>query len=458
MKVIVCGAGQVGFNIAKYLADQHNDVTVIDRSSKLIRQIGEQLDVQALEGFASDPDLLDRASAGDADMIIAVTWADEVNMVACQVAHSLFNVPTKIARVRNQSYLKPMWQDLFSRDNMPIDVIISPEVEVARAVHRRLEVPGAFDMIPFADDRIRVLGVMLGESCPVVDTPLRQLTELFPDLHVRVLAIIRAGKAFVPSSDDQMEVGDGIYFAADTHHVSRAMSVFGHDEKEARRIVVVGGGNVGLFLAQHLESSSPRTNIKLIERDEERAAHIADKLSRTVVIHGDALETEILREANASEAETIVAVANDDEVNILSSLLAKRQGTARAIALLTRQVYTPLVGSLGIDVHVDPRETTVSTILQHIRRGRIRGLHSIRDGAAEIIDAEVLEASPLAGKTLKQVNLPGGVIVGAILRDNQVLLPRSTTEFEAHDRIILYATAEAVKKVEQLFAVRLEFF
>lgn len=458
MKVIICGAGQVGYNIARYLAEQKNDVTVIDRSAKLIRKIGELLDVQAIEGHASDPGLLEQAGAADADMIVAVTYSDEVNMVACQIAHSLFNVPTKIARIRDQSYLDPRWQDLFTRDNLPIDVIISPEVEVAEAIHRRLEVPGAFDSIPFVDDRVRVLGMWLDERCPVVDTPLRQLTELFPDLRVRVLAILRGEKLFTPSGDDQMEVGDGVYIATETRNIARAMGVFGHEEEVARRIVIIGGGSVGLFLAQRLEARSPRLNVKIIEHDEERAAFVADRLGRTVVIHGDALDSNIQREANVPEAETVVSVTNDDEVNIISCLLARRAGRARTMALINNPDYGPLLVSLGIDVRIDPREMTVSTILRHIRRGRIRDLHAIRDGAAEIIEAEALEASALVGKTLRQIKIPRGVVIGAIMRAGEVIIPRGDTEFQAGDRVVILAMSDAVKTVEQLFSVRLEFF
>ncbi|GEQ96735.1 Trk system potassium transport protein TrkA [Iodidimonas gelatinilytica] len=458
MKVIVCGAGQVGLNIARYLAGQKNDVTIIDRSAKLIRKVGEMLDVQALEGHASDPNLLEQAGLGDADMIIAVTISDEVNMVACQIAHSLFNVPTKIARIRNQSYLDPQWSDLFTRDNLPIDVVISPEVEVADAIYRRLEVPGAFDTLPFSDDKVRVLGLRLDEHCPVVETPLRQLTELFPDLRVRVLAIMRGGKLFVPLADDHMEVGDGVYIAVETKHVARAMGVFGHEEEAARRIVVIGGGAVGLNLARRLENRTPRLNVKIIEYDEERAAFVADKMSRTVVIHGDALDPEILREANVSEAETVVAVTNEDEVNILATLLAKQNGCARAVTLINNTVYGPLIDSMGIDVHVDPREMTVSTILRHIRRGRIRDLHSIGDGAAEVIEAEILEASSVAGKSLRQVKFPRGVVVGAIARGSKVIVPRGETVFEPGDRVVVLALTESVKTVEQLFSVHLEFF
>jgi len=458
MKVIVCGAGQVGYNIARYLAEQKNDVTVIDRSARLIRKIGEMLDVQAIEGYASDPNLLEQAGAEEAEMIVAVTLSDEVNMVACQVAHSMFDVPTKIARVRNQSYLGRQWSDLFTRDNLPIDVIISPEVEVAEAIYRRLEVPGAFDTIPFAQDKLRVLGLWLDDSCPVIDTPLRQLTELFPDLAVRVLAILRHGRLFVPTPDDHMEIGDGVYIAVETGQVARAMGVFGHEEEEARRVVVIGGGSVGLFLLQRLEDRTPRVHLKMIERDEERAALVADKLNRTVVLHGDCLDPEILREANVADSETIVAVTNSDEANILTCLLAKNEGTQRAISLINNPAYAALLSSLGLDVRVDPREMTVSTILRHIRRGRIRDLHSIGDGAAEIIEVEMLDTSPLAGKTVAQARLPRGVIVGAVVRGEQVILPRANTEFLAGDRVVVLATTDSVRVLEQLFAARLEYF
>lgn len=458
MKVIICGAGQVGFNLAKHLAQQKNDVTVIDQSAALTRKIGEQLDVQAVQGHASDPELLSQVNASDADMIIAVTYSDEVNMIACQVAHTLFDVPTKIARIRNQSYLQPEWQDLFGRDNLPIDVIISPELEVASSIARRLEAPGAFEIIPFASGRVQVIGVRLLENCPVVNTPLRQLTELFPDLHITVMAVIRNRKMFVPTPDDHLEVGDSIYFAADQDHVRRSLSVFGHEEPDVHRIVIIGGGNVGMFLAQQLAESERPHNVKIIEQNADRAAFLAEHLPSVVVIEGDGLEVEILREANAEDADAIVAVANDDEVNILSSLLAKRQGAAKSITLINNPIYGPLMSSLGIDVYVDPRETTVSTILQHIRRGRIRGLFSLRGGEAEIIEAEALETTPLVGKTIHDMDLPDGIMIGAIVRQGEVILPRGATTFEIGDRIIIFALAAAVKEVEKLFAVRLEFF
>ena len=458
MKVIVCGAGQVGYNIARQLSGEHNDVTVIDQSPDMVKRINDNLDAHGLVGFASEPDVLEAAGAADADMIIAVTFADEVNMVACQVAHSLFNVPTKIARVRAQSYLRSIWRDLFSRDHMPIDVIISPEMEVARSAKRRLEVPGAFDMIPFGDDKLRLIGVRLSDNCSIINAPLRQLTELFPDLNIVVVGIDRTGQMLVPTGDDQMLSGDEIFFIADKRHVSRALSLFGHEEKEARRVIIVGGGNIGLFLAESLERENPSVRVKLVELNRERAEYVAERLERTVVINGDALDSEILIEANAANTETVVAVADDDEVNILASLLAKRFGCQRAVTLINNSGYGPLLASLGIDAVVNPRASTVSTILQHVRRGRIRAVHSLRDGMAEVIEAEALETSPLVGVPLHEVKLPAGMIIGGVLRGETVVIPRGDTIIQVKDRVVIFALADVVKKVEKMFSVRLDFF
>jgi trk system potassium uptake protein TrkA len=458
MKVIVCGAGAVGYNIARRLAAENNDVTVIDQHHDLVQRVNDTLDVQGMTGFASHPDILERAGASEADMIIAVTYADEVNMIACQVAHSLFNVPTKIARVRHQSYLEPAWRDLFSRDHMPIDVIISPELEVANSVLRRLEVPGTFDMIPFGDDKVRLIGVNCDDDCPIVDTPLRQLTELFPDLNIVVVGIVRTGHLIVPSGDDQMLAGDEVYFISDKGHVERALSLFGHEEKEARRVIIVGGGNIGLSVAEGLTRDAPQVRTKIIELNRQRAEFVAQRLERAVVLNGDALDSEILREANVENTETIIAVSDDDEVNILASLLAKKNGCQRAVALINNQGYGPLLSSLGIDAAVDPRATTVSTILQHVRHGRIIAIHSLRDGAAEVIEAEALDTSMLVGQPLRTIRLPAGTIVGALIRGDQVIIPRGDTVIQVHDRVIMFALADVVKKVEKMFAVRVDFF
>ena len=458
MKVIVCGAGQVGFNIARHLALENNDVTVIDQSPESIRRISDTLDANGVVGHASHPEVLEQAGISDADMIIAVTYADEVNMVACQVAHSLFDVPTKIARIRQQSYLAPIWANLFSRDHMPIDVIISPEIEVARAVSRRLQVPGAFEMIPLVDDRVKLIGVRCQDDCPLVNTPLRQLTQLFPELNIVIVGLMRDGKAIVPSSDDQMLPGDEAYFVVDSDQVARAMAAFGHEETEARRLLIFGGGNIGLFLAQEIERDHEWVKAKIIETDRDRAEQIASELERTTVIQGDVLDPEILEEAAVGVTETVVAVTNDDETNILASLLAKRYGCKRAITLINAGTYEPLISSLEIDVAVSPRNITVSTILQHVRRGRIHSVHTLREGFGELIEAEALETSELVGKPLRDVKLPAGVLLGAIVRDGEMICPKGSTIVQAKDRVVLFATSEVIRKVEKMFSVQLEYF
>jgi trk system potassium uptake protein TrkA len=458
MKVIICGAGQVGAPIARRLAAENVDVTVIDKSPQLISHIRDSIDVRGLVGLASLPNVLEAAGAEDADMIIAVTQADEVNMIACQVAHSLFNVPTKIARVRDQNYLRPIWADLFSRNHMPIDFIISPEVEVARAVARRLQVPGAFDMIPLADDKVRVIGVRCLSDCPILNTPLRQLTGIFPDLKIVIVSIVRGDEAIVPSSEEQLQAGDEVYFVAETGHLARAMTAFGHDEAEARRVVVIGGGNIGLLIAQRIETEFPGVSAKLIEIDKKRAELITESLENTVVLNGDALDPEILEEVNVGAAETLIAVTNEDEVNVFASLLAKQAGCGRTITLVNGATYNTLVTGLGIDVVVNPIAITVSTILQHLRRGRIRAVHSLREGVGEIIEAVALETSGLVGTAIKEIKLPSGALFGAIVRDGEVIVPRGSTVINTNDRVILFARLQAVKKVEKLFSVRLEFF
>jgi len=458
MKVVVCGAGQVGSNIARHLALENNDVTVVDKSPELIRKISDTLDVNGVVGQASRPDVLEQAGLEDADLVIAVTYSDEVNMIACQVAHSLFGVPTKIARVREQAYLQPMWANLFSRDNMPIDVIISPEMEVARAVSRRLRVPGAFEMIPLVDDKVKLLGVRCDDNCPLVNTPLRQLTKLFPDLNIVIVGIMRNNVAIVPTSDDQMEPGDEVYFVVDSKQVDRAMVAFGHEEREARRLLIFGGGNIGLSLAQEIERENDWVKTKIIESSKERAEFIVSALDKTMVLRGDVLDQEILEEANVSETETVVALTNDDETNILASLLAKRYGCQRAITLINKGTYEPLISSLGIDVVVSPRNITVSTILQHVRRGRIHSVHTLREGFGELIEAEALETSDLVGRPLREVKLPPGVLLGAIVRDGEMICPGGSTIVQANDRVVLFAAAEVIRKVEKMFSVQLEYF
>ncbi|HJN04934.1 MAG TPA: Trk system potassium transporter TrkA, partial [Alphaproteobacteria bacterium] len=285
-----------------------------------------------------------------------------------------------------------------------------------------------------------------------------QLTELFPDLAIRLVGILRGDEIVVPSGDEQMLVGDEVYFAVDAAQVRRAMAAFGHEEQEARRIILVGGGNIGLFLAKQLLQVHENVSLKIIESNRDRAEFVSDQLEKTIVLHGDALDQAILDEANVRAAEAVIAVTNDDQVNILSSLLAKREGAQRVMTLVNNAAYEPLMYSLGVDAVVNPRAITVSRILQHIRRGRIRAVHTVRDGKAEIIEAEALETSPLVGQPLRDVKLPHGLVIGAVLRDDEVLIPRGDTVITTHDKVVLFAARAVVKKVEKMFAVRLEFF
>jgi trk system potassium uptake protein TrkA len=458
MRVIICGAGQVGFGIAERLAAEQNDVSVIDTSPDLIRNVRDTLDVRGFVGHGSHPEMLQKAGAEQADMIIAVTLHDEVNMVACQVAHSLFNVPTKIARIRAQSYLQQHYMDLFSREHMPIDVIISPELEVGEMVLRRIALPGATDIVQFADAQVAMLAIECADECPVINTPLSQLSELFPDLPATVVGVSRANKLFIPRSGDQLQIGDLAFVITTKAQVRRTLALFGHEEPEATRIVIAGGGNIGLYVARTIEARQSKTRIKIIESSRERAVDIADDLRRTVVLHGSALDQKLLAEADIQDADLMVALTNDDQVNILASVMAKRLGCKANLALINNPTYHDFARLLGIDAHVNPRSVTISRVLQHVRRGRIRAVHSVHRGQAEVIEAEALETSPLVGPALRDLELPDGLRIGAVFRDGQVLKPNGSMKIKPKDRVVLFVMAKAVKQVEQMFRVSLEFF
>jgi trk/ktr system potassium uptake protein len=457
VRVIVCGAGRVGVGIARRLSRENNEVTVIDQSKDLIRSVMERLDVRGLVGNGAYPETLEAAGAREADMLIAVTYSDEVNMIACQIAHSLFNLPTKIARVRAQGYLNPEYSDLFSRNHLPIDVIISPEREVSEAIMQRMSTPGASEIKSFAEGRVWAVGVKLGEDCAIINTPLRQVAELFPDLKITIVSIRRDGKMWRAHAEDQLSAGDQIHFIADRQDVQRALEIMGAAARQARRVIIIGGGNIGLFVAEGLEKLGSM-KIRLIERDRKRAEFIAEKLERTIVLQGDGLDRTILREAGVADAETVVAVTDNDQVNVLSSVVAKREGARRSMALINDQDYGPVSEAVGIDRFIDPRATTISTILQHIRRGRIKGVYSLFDGVAELIDAVALETSPLVNKPLREAQLPEGVMIGAVVRDGDVQMPTGDTVINAGDRIVLMAMRENVKDVEQMFRVSIEYF
>lgn len=459
MRTIICGAGLVGYSIADYLSREGNDVTIIDIDKDRIEQVSNELDVNAIHGHAPSPETLKQAGATDADMLIAVTHNDEVNMIACQVAHSLFNVPKKIARIRDQTYVDPAWSNLFSRTHMPIDLIISPEIQVAQSIVKRLSTPGTTNIFQLAESAVSLIGVMCDDDCPLINTQMRQLRTLFPDLPIVVCLILRGMEVIVPSKDDQMLPGDEVYFFTDAAHVKRALSAFGHNEKQARNIVIFGGGNVGLNVAQMAKEQHSNTMIKIIESDGARAQYLSEILpNNVVVLHGDGLQEELIREAHIGDADTLIAVTNDDETNILGSLLAKQYGCKRVITLINNPTYTNFVTSIGIDAAVSPRASTVSTIMKHVRRGRVKALHAIRDGAAEIIEVEVSEASDLINMSLEDFDLPDNVMIGMIVRDGNVMLPKRDFVIQPKDHIIIMAKEGQANKIEDMFTVQVDLF
>lgn len=457
MRVIICGAGQVGFGIARHLVAEGNDVTVVDRSPELIRRINNTLDVRALVGHGSHPQVLEDAGADGAKILIAVTASDEVNMVACQVARSLFPGSTRIARIRDQKYLEKEWRHLFGRDELPVDVVISPEKAVADQVMRRLEIPGAYDTAVFGDKNIQFLAINLDENCPVLATPLKQLTDLFPDLQATVIAVRRGGGLFVPKGDDQMTAGDSVFLITASEDCGRTMTIFGHEEQEARNLIIVGGGNVGFDVARELEKRGRRNAVRLIESDEARARSIAERLQNSTVLFGSGLEPDILAEAGVRDAEILLALTNDDQVNLLTTMLARSEGCGRALCLINNTAFLPLGRSIGLDISLNPRAITVSSVLQHIRKGNVLNVHTVEDGEAEIIEAEVLKTSDAAGQKLKQLDMPDSMRIGAVYRGGEIMMPRGNTELRAGDRVVLFVLTDAVNDVEGFFSVGLGY-
>lgn len=458
MKVIICGAGQVGYGIAERLSQEDNDVSVIDTSASLVNHITETLDVRGYVGHGAHPDMLARAGADQADMIIAVTLYDEVNIVACEVAHALFSVPTKIARIRAQNYLRPEYSDLFSQQNMSIDVTISPEIEVGKMVLRRISFPGATDIVRFADDHIAMVAIECMEDCPVVNTPLHQLSQLFPDLMATVTAIYRNGRLMVARSTDQLLVGDLAYVICQREHIRRTLGLFGHEEQEAGRLIIAGGGNIGYYVARQIEKMQPKTKVKIIESDRDRAVVVSDKLKQSIVLHGSALDQNILQQADVQDADLMITLTNSDQTNILSAAMAKRMGCRSGMALINNPSFQDLTQAVGIDHHINPRAVTISRVLQHVRKGRIRSVYAVQKGVAEVIEAEALETSPLVGVPFRELKLPPGIRIGAIYRDKHVLRPDGDLKIKAKDRVVLFATAEAVRDVEQMFRVSIQYF
>lgn len=458
MRVIVCGAGVVGTGIARQLAAEENDVTVIDNNPQMIARINDTLDVKAVLGFASHPTVLESAGIKGADMIIAVTQSDETNMIACQVAHSLFKTPTKIARIRDQSYLLPTYRELYRPGNLSIDHIISPEIEVAETIMQRFRVPGAMDSMPFADGTMRVIELRCVATSTLVNQPFSRVQQALTPYHGMLLALVREERVLMPNPSDILLGSDQMFIAVATECIPQAMALFGYLESDTHRVVLVGGGNIGTYLAESLMEEDADVRVTLIELSQDRAEHVAALLPKVRVLCGNALDEEILNEATVGDAEMLVAVSNDDEVNILCSLLSKRLGCKRAITLVNSMSLTPLVSTLGIDVTINPREATVSTILHHIRSGRIRAAHSIVGGTAEIIETEIVSTSPVLGETLEDLDLPTGIRIGLIARKGTIIVPEDDLIFQEKDRVLILCQTTHIKKLDKLFSTHNEYF
>jgi trk system potassium uptake protein len=454
MNIIICGAGKVGFSISKQLSAQGHSVTVIDQSSDDIKKINESQDAKGIVGRATFPSVLENAGAANTDMIIAVTRNDETNMIICQIAHSLFNINKKIARIRSQEFLDGKWSELYNKSNLPIDVIISPEIEVAKSLFRRLEAPGALDNVPFADGNIKVLEIAVEKNCPIINLSLKNLTEKYPDFKANIVGTVRESKFIFLKKTDKLLEGDKAYVVVSNNQITQILKAFGHEEKTAKKILIVGGGNIGLHLAKFLESGSEGARVKIIEKNKARAELIATELSSSIVICGDALDEEILKEANIEEIETILALTNDDEDNIMVCVLAEKYSPAkRTIAIVNKANYSLLQKSLNIDDLVDPRMTTVSRIMEHVHKGTIETVYSVLDGEYEFIEAEILEKSELLNKSLKDSNIPEHIRIGAILRTGKVIIPRSDFIFEKDDLVVFLAKRELLKEVESIFRI-----
>lgn len=449
MHVIVIGAGEVGTNIARHLVQENADVVMIDDNAEHLRHINETLDVKTLHGLGSHPDMLREAGAESADMLIAVTRSDEVNMVACQMAHTLFATPMKIARVRHRSYLSLTRQRMYTPENLPVDVIISPEVEVADVIQRTIDVPGTFDAAYFCDAKLLLLGAVIPQNAGVVGVPLRKLrTHL--NMPLAVASIYRSGRMIVPGGADHIEAGDEVFFVCAQPDVRAAMTFLGFEQTQANRVFVIGGGHIGYDLCRRLENR--HLNLRVLERDRKRAEYLAEKLAGVTVLHGDALDRELLLQENVGAMDAVISATNDDGANLLSTILAKQLGAKNVMTLVNHQTFIELAETLGIDKVISPREIVASRILQFVRRGQVMELHTLHDGMAEMIEAALGRSSKLVGQTVQQAGLPAGARIVAVYRPAKDILSIAddAITLQAGDRVVVMATAAAIHEVERL--------
>ena len=454
MNIIICGAGRVGYTIAKLLSEQDHSITVIDQSSDDIQKINEDLDVKSIVGKATFPTVLEKANAEEADMIIAVTRSDEINMLICQIAFSVFKISKKIARIRSQEYLDTKFSKVYSIENLPIDVIISPEVEIAKSIQRKLEAPGALDNVPFADNKIRLLEIDVDENCPLVGIKLEDITKKFSKLEANILGVIRNEKFIFLKKKDVMKKQDKAYVIINSSQMQLTLDAFGHNEKISSKFLIIGGGNIGFNLAKNLENTMDAARIKIVEKNKERAEHIANKLNNSLVINGNGLDEDVLKEANIEDAETVLALTNDDEDNLMVSVLVEKfSKDKRTMALINKPNYSLLQNSLKIDDLIDPRMNTVSSILKHVHKGTIETAYTILNGEFEVIEAEIIDSSELINKELKNSNLPDDIRIGAILRKDDIIIPTSKFVFEKKDIVVFLAKRDQLSLVERLFQI-----
>ncbi|MBE9564882.1 MAG: Trk system potassium transporter TrkA [Proteobacteria bacterium] len=457
MNIIILGAGQVGSSVAQNLSSEANDITLVDTNVSLLEELSDRLDIQTVGGHASHPDVLKKAGISDADMLVAVTNSDETNIVACQIAHSLFHTPTKIARVRSQEYLK--YKELFNDKILPIDVLISPEQLIAEHIQRLIEYPGALQVMDFAGGRARLVGVTAYYGGPLVGHEISDLRKHMPGVDSRVAAIFRRGKGIVPKGNQVIEADDEVFFIAAKKDIRAVMSELRKLDKPIKRIMLAGGGNIGKRLAEALES---KYSVKILERDKERAQQLSCDLNKTIVLLGDTADEDLLLEENIDQMDVFCALTNDDEANILSSMLAKRLGARKVMSLINRHAYVDLMESDGaIDVAISPQQITISGLLAHVRRGDVVSVHSLRRGAAEAIEAIAhgdSDKSKVVGKTIDQIELPEGTTIGAIIRGDEVIMAHHDVLIENDDHLILFLLdKKKFNAVEKLFQVPVTF-
>lgn len=457
MKIIILGAGQVGTTVTETLAGEANDITVVDNNGEKLDDLKDRLDIRTVQGNASFPNVLQQAGAEDADMLIALTSSDETNMVACQVAYTLFHTPHKISRVRSPDYLAR--GKLFSRKAIPVDEIISPHQEVTNHISRLIKNPGALQVLDFADGKVQLAAVRAVHGGPLVGFELRTLREHLPSVDTRVAAIYRRGAAIVPQGDTTIEADDEVFFVAAKRDIRQVMSELRRIDKAYKSVVIVGGGNIGARLAGDLED---QFQVKILERDANRCRILSEHLNRTIVLHGDASNKELLLEENVDHADVFCALTNNDEINIMASMLAKRLGAGKVMTLINNPAYVDLVQGGDIDIAISPQQITVSRLLRHVRRGDIVKVHSLRRGAAEAIEMIARgdsQSSRVVGKSLDQIPLPEGTTIGAVVRDKQVLIAHHDVVIHSNDHIILFLPDKSkVREVERLFQVGISFF